>query len=68
MNKTTKDDYWKNAKHKYRLSARHIEMAKALGLNPKKLGSIANHKQQPWKSPLSEFIEEFYEKRFKKTA
>ena len=31
-------------------------------LNPKKLGSIANHKQQPWKEPLADFIDRIYEK------
>lgn len=41
-------------------------MAKTLGLNPKKFGGYANHKQQPWKAPLPEYIEELYEKRFKK--
>ncbi len=46
------------------LSSRHVEMAKKLGLNPKKLGSICNNKQQPWKSILPEFIESIYEKRF----
>ena len=35
-------------------------------MNPKKLGKIDNHKQQPWKVPLSEFIEDCYFKRFKK--
>jgi len=39
-------------------------MAKKLELNPKKLGSIANHKQEQWKMPLPEFIESIYEKRF----
>lgn len=26
----------------------------------------ANHKQEPWKAPLPEFIEDIYFKRFKK--
>jgi hypothetical protein len=39
-------------------------MARELGLNPKKLGSLANHKQEPWKSPLPDFIEYLYAKRF----
>jgi hypothetical protein len=38
-------------------------MARELGMNPKKLGSLANHKQEPWKSPLPEFIEHIYFKR-----
>jgi len=36
-------------------------------MNPKKLGGKANHKQEPWKVPLPEFIEELYFKRFGKT-
>jgi len=36
-------------------------------MNPKKLGKIDNHNQEPWKMPLSEFIEHLYEKRFGKT-
>ncbi|MFO0754854.1 MAG: hypothetical protein U0359_00060 [Byssovorax sp.] len=33
-------------------------------MNPKTLGKIDNHKQQPWKLPLPAFIEELYQKRF----
>ena len=66
--KVVKKDPWAVAKKKYRLKHTHIYMAKALGLNPKKFGSYANHKQQPWKSPLPEYIEELYEKRFKKAV
>lgn len=35
-------------------------------MNPKKFGKLANHKQEPWKEPLPEFIESLYRKRFKK--
>jgi hypothetical protein len=41
-------------------------MARELGMNPKKLGGMANHKQEPWKLPLPQYIEELYFKRFKK--
>ena len=41
-------------------------MARELGLNPRKFGKLANEKQEPWKKPLPEFIEEIYFKRFKK--
>ncbi len=43
-------------------------MARELGLNPKKFGSLGNTNQQPWKLPLPEFIEEIYFKRFRKIA
>jgi hypothetical protein len=39
-------------------------MARALGMNPKKFGKLANHLQQPWKAPLPEFITRLYVKRF----
>jgi hypothetical protein len=42
-------------------------MARELGLNPKKFGSLANTKQEPWKLPLPEFIEELYFKCFNKS-
>lgn len=55
---------WVEAKKRYRLSNETIQMAKKLGLNPKKFGSLANHKQEPWKQPLPEFIRNSYEKKF----
>jgi hypothetical protein len=42
-------------------------MARELGLNPKKFGSLSNTKQEPWKLPLPEYIEELYFKHFKKS-
>jgi len=41
-------------------------MARELGMNPKKLGKIDNHRQEPWKAPLPIFIEDLYFKRFGK--
>jgi len=41
-------------------------MARELGLNPKKLGGMANHNQEPWKAPLPEYIEYLYQQRFRK--
>jgi len=42
-------------------------MARELGLNPKKLGQKDNHRQEPWKAPLPQFIEDLFFKRFGKT-
>ncbi|MCP5007461.1 MAG: hypothetical protein GY941_26525 [Planctomycetes bacterium] len=61
-----KNKKWIDAKKKFRLSDTHIQMARELGMNPKKFGSLNNHKQEPWKAPLPEFIEDIYFKRFKK--
>ena len=63
---TDKNKKWIDAKKKFRLSDTQIQMARELGMNPKKFGSLANHKQEPWKAPLPEFIEGIYFKRFKK--
>ena len=57
---------WLDARQKYHLSHAHVQMARELGLNPHKLGKIANTKQEPWKAPLPDFIEELYLKRFGK--
>lgn len=57
---------WLEAQKHYRLTDTQIQMARELGLNPKKFGGYANHRQESWKRPLGEFIEEMYFKRFKK--
>ena len=57
---------WIEARKKCRLSHAQVQMARELGLNPKKLGKLSNHKQEPWKVPLPEYIEHLYEKRFGK--
>ena len=57
---------WINARKRYHLSHAHIQMARELGMNPKKFGKIANNKQEPWKAPLPVFIEGIYFKRFGK--
>ena len=57
---------WIDARKKYHLSHAHIQMARELGLNPRKFGKTANHRQEPWKAPLPVFIEDIYFKRFKK--
>jgi hypothetical protein len=66
MSKIKNIDAWIEAKRRYRLSDMHIQMARELGMNPKKFGSLANHKQELWKAPLPVFIESIYFKRFKK--
>ena len=58
---------WVDARKRFHLSHACVQMARELGMNPKKLGGKANHKQEPWKVPLPEFIEELYFKRFGKT-
>lgn len=55
---------WLEARRRHRLSHAHVQMARELGMNPRKLGKIDNHRQQPWKAPLPVFIEKLYRKRF----
>jgi hypothetical protein len=57
-------DAWAEAQRRFHLSDLHIQMARELGLNPKKFGGLANHRQEPWKLPLPEFIADCYRKRF----
>jgi hypothetical protein len=45
---------WLEARQRYRLSDLQIQMARELGLNPRKFGGYANHRQEPWKRPLGE--------------
>ena len=61
-----KSEDWLTAKRKYRLTDLQIQMAMELGMNSRKFGSLANHKQEKWKAPLADFIEELYYKRFRK--
>ena len=55
---------WVDARRRHRLSHAHIQMARELGMNPRKLGKLDNHDQEPWKAPLPIFIEDLYFKRF----
>ena len=57
---------WIDARKRHRLSDAHVQMARELGMNPKKLGKLDNHGREPWKVPLCAFIEELYAKRFGK--
>ncbi len=40
---------WIEASKLFQLSHAHVQMARELELNPKKLGKLANHDQEPWK-------------------
>jgi hypothetical protein len=58
---------WIEARRKYHLTDAQIQMARELGLNPKKFGGLANERQETWKRPLGEFIEHIYFKHFGKS-
>ena len=54
---------WVEARKRYHLSHAQVQMARELGLTPGKLGKLANHRHEPWKAPLPQFIEHLYVKR-----
>jgi hypothetical protein len=58
---------WIEARKRHGLSHAQVQMARELGMNPRKLGKLANHDQEPWKLPLPAFIEHLYAKRFGKS-
>jgi len=57
---------WIAARKRFQLSHAHVQMARELGMNPRKLGKLDNQEQEPWKAPLPQFIEHLYAKRFGK--
>lgn len=57
---------WIDVRKTFKLSDAHVQMARELGLSPKRFPNYANTTDQPWKLPLVEFIEQLYEKQFGK--
>jgi len=59
---------WIEARKRHHLTHAQVQMARELGMNPKKMGKIDNHEQEPWKMPLPQFIEVLYLKRLGKSC
>ena len=57
---------WIAARKRFGLSHAQVQMARELGMNPRKLGGLDDHRQEPWKMPLPDFIEHLYFKSFAK--
>jgi hypothetical protein len=55
---------WIDGRNRHLLSHVQIQIARELGMNPKRLGKLDNHRQEPWKMPLPQFIEHIYFKQF----
>ncbi len=66
--KKTPEKYqiWIDERKRFHLFDAQVQMARELGMNPKKFGKLANHKQELWKAPLPDFIEDIYFKHFGK--
>lgn len=59
---------WITARRRLRLTHAQVQMARELGMNPRKLEGLANHSQESWKAPVPQFIEDLYQKRFGRRA
>lgn len=59
---------WIDARKRQRLSHAQVQMPRELGMNPRKLGGIDNHRQEPWKAPLPRFIEHLDRERLGRGA
>ena len=59
---------WFEARKRFNLSHATVQMARELGLNPKKFGSLADTKGSPWKAPLAEFIAYCYYRAHKRRS
>jgi len=59
---------WIDVRKRYQLTHAQVQMARELGLSPKKFPAYADCKDQPWKRPLPQFIEMLYEQQFGKTC
>jgi len=57
---SSKYQIWIDGRKRFKLSHAQIQMARELGMNPKKFGKLDTHKQEPWKTPLPVFIESIY--------
>jgi hypothetical protein len=59
---------WFDARQRFKLTHAEVQMARELGMNPKKFGNLANERREPWKAPLREFIANCYRKSFGRDA
>jgi hypothetical protein len=57
---------WIDARTQYKLTHAHIEMARELGMDPKKFEGIVKHIREHASQELAEFIEVSYKERFGK--
>jgi len=58
-----RDEEWAEAKRLCRLSKEELRMARAMGMNPRKLIKNRPSPSQRWKAPVGEWVRELYRKR-----
>ncbi len=61
--KRQKQDVWKEAKRRCRLSDDDVRMAKELGFQPRSLIKNIPAPSEPWKAPVNEWVRSLYEKK-----
>lgn len=59
-----REEDWAEAKRRCRLSAEEVRMARALGLNPRKLSKHVPSPSQPWKLPVGQWVRKLHGKSF----
>lgn len=59
---------WLDARTRFKLTHAEVQMARELGMDPKDFASLANAHQQPWKTPLQNFIQKRYRQSFGREA
>jgi hypothetical protein len=56
---------WETVQRECRLDADTVEKAKRLGMSPRTVrANHASTRQERWKSPTAEWIQDLYDKRF----
>ena len=58
---------WAKAKRQCGLSDAHVQMAREIGINPRRLTARSGTKPGPTRVPLAQRIEDLYLRRFKRT-
>lgn len=64
----TKDEQWREAKRRCRLSDEAVAMAKELGMSPRGLIGNIPAPSERWKAPVEEWIRDAHEKMKRKSA
>jgi hypothetical protein len=58
------EEEWKEAEKRCRLNDEEVRMAKELGINARSLIKNIPSRNQPWKSPVKQWVRSLYYKKF----